>query len=147
MRFQWLKYLKAQFFLIPIGTWAQQLGQLPKQAQSQASSSTCSTKYVIGNIYPIQSTEIPPMYLYLHQMIFYTAGYMTFLNLFLLFIFSLSNIFQLACKTHLLAHRINYNYINTLYHCMADQLRTMQISLSASSIIKHVLHTNLQNTG
>ena len=67
--------------------------------------------YLVDKIQPTQWTEIPSMYLYIHQVTFYTSECVTFFTLFYYFFLFISNIFQWDCKIHLLARVCWYAYL------------------------------------
>ena len=104
MRFQWLKFREAQRLFVFL--WARgpnNHSNYTSKHQHGPHHLNVRPNCAVDKIQPSQWTKLPPIYLYIHRVTFYTAECVTFFTLFLYFFLYLSNIFQWDCKTHLLA--------------------------------------------
>ena len=110
MRFQWLKFRKAQrLFAFLWSHGPKKCANYPSKHHPGPHHIHVHPNYVVDKIQPTQWTELPPMYLYIHQVTFYTAECVTFFTLFYFFFLSLKY-FQWACKTYLLARVFWFSY-------------------------------------
>ena len=112
MRFQWLKCRKSQTMFAFL--WAhdpKNCANYPSKHHHGPHHLHVRQNYVVDKIQPSQWHKLPPIYLYIHQVTFYTAECVTFFTLFYYFFLFISNIFQWACKTHLLARVCWYAYL------------------------------------
>ena len=153
MRLQWLSCLKAQWLFVFL--WARgpkQLFQLPNQASSRASPSTCLPELRSWQNSANTVNWTPPN-LFVHTWGDILHSRMCDLFYFVLLVFFSIKYFSMGrwetftCNGVLICLLCRYRSITSYYRnpldcCKTDQPRTTKISLSASSIFNHVIHTH-----